>query len=277
MIYCIWYPSGGFGHFINAVLTLHGVDFQRPSQKEYVFSESGDSHNLKLSAPKYFHNPKEYKFEFDKKFHYSVLIDNGINDESTRFVDFFPNASIIKVCYSDYSWPVVAATMIEKAMKKDLSQEIKPSVGWTDKTENWAVREKYFLFLRDHSLRFLWEADDNYYHIDISNLFDYRSFKACLQDLGVETTEFETLWNDWNTANQKFLGPIRISLDIINNVKNKNYIDISYITDIWTQAVVYYFIWVEYGVEVPHNTYANWFTNIKDIVTMLKDNGVVVD
>ena len=30
MIYCVWYPSGGFGHFINAVLTLYSKDFEVP-------------------------------------------------------------------------------------------------------------------------------------------------------------------------------------------------------------------------------------------------------
>ena len=32
MIYCVQYPSGGFGHFINAILTLHGVEFVRPKK-----------------------------------------------------------------------------------------------------------------------------------------------------------------------------------------------------------------------------------------------------
>ena len=35
MIYCVWYPSGGFGHFINAVISLYGVDFKRPKNKKF--------------------------------------------------------------------------------------------------------------------------------------------------------------------------------------------------------------------------------------------------
>ena len=83
MIYCVWYPSGGFGHFVNAVLTLHGRDFERPERVDYQFSKKGNSHELQLVAPKYLKNPTHYDFDFSSTDHYSVLIDNGINDEST--------------------------------------------------------------------------------------------------------------------------------------------------------------------------------------------------
>jgi len=45
MIYCVWYPSGGFGHFINGILTLHGKGFKRPTNK-IEFSTTGDSHKF---------------------------------------------------------------------------------------------------------------------------------------------------------------------------------------------------------------------------------------
>jgi hypothetical protein len=73
MIYCVWYPSGGFGHFINAVLTLHGENFARPKKQQYSFSSSGDSHQLELAAPKFFKNPNNYSFDFDSTLNYSVL------------------------------------------------------------------------------------------------------------------------------------------------------------------------------------------------------------
>ena len=59
-------------------------------------------------------------------------------------------------------------------------------------------------------------------------------------------------------------------------VKNKKSAELTTITDIWTQSVVYYYIWLEFGVEVPHNDYSDWFTNTDDIVKMLNKLGVTV-
>ena len=69
MIYCVWYPSGGFGHFINAVLTLHGEDFVSP-KNQLIFSKNGDSHNLDLIVPKYKndHWPGPIEFHDDKNY-----------------------------------------------------------------------------------------------------------------------------------------------------------------------------------------------------------------
>ena len=86
MIYCIWYPSGGFGHFINAVLSLYGTNFARPRVNTVEFNNDGNSHAVELIAPKYLKNLNNYSFNFLPNYNYSVLIDNGINDEGTKFL-----------------------------------------------------------------------------------------------------------------------------------------------------------------------------------------------
>ena len=145
MIYCVWYPSGGFGHFVNAVLTLHGNNFVRP-KKLLKFSDSGNSHGLDLVVPKYLHESWPGGIEFLRDKNYCVLVDNGINNESEQFKSTFPDAVTIKICYCKYSWPVVARTMIEKAMSSSIEQQL-PIDAWnTD--QPWARREKYFLYLR---------------------------------------------------------------------------------------------------------------------------------
>ena len=78
MIYCIWYPSGGFGHFVNAILTLHGKNFVRPNKKLMNFSPDGNSHTLDLVVPKYHYNSWPGGIEFLNDKNYCVLIDNGI-------------------------------------------------------------------------------------------------------------------------------------------------------------------------------------------------------
>jgi len=92
MIYCVWYPAGGFGHFINAIISLYGKNFAKSHSADLNFSPTGDSHQYALAAPKYLHDPDNYQFEFDQNKNYIVLIDNGINNHSDRFRSFFPEA-----------------------------------------------------------------------------------------------------------------------------------------------------------------------------------------
>jgi hypothetical protein len=265
MIYCIWYPSGGFGHFVNAVLSLHGENFVRPANR-LQFSTTGDSHSLELVAPKYFHD-QDYNFEFDADVNYSVLVDNGINNEGTKFLETFPNAKIVKMCYTDTTWPVVAKTMIDKAMKSSIESEL-PVDEWAS-DEDWARREKYFLFLRDHELRHRWRNNPTATNIDIEKLLNYKEFKSAISDSGIVLSSFRNAWNNWLAHNFKYFLPVLAAQEIIKQVKKNNSMDLTMITDVWAQAVIYYYIWLEFGKEVPHNDYANFFKNVDEITQWL--------
>lgn len=271
MIYCVWYPAGGFGHFINAVLTLYGNNFVRPS-KTLAFSSDGNSHDLDLTVPKYLHGHWPGGVEFLSNKNYCVLIDNGIANESDEFKQQFPNASIIKICYSDFSWPVIALTSITKAMKSSIEIQL-PTYNWSVNAP-WVKREKYFLYLRDHYHRHSWNATDSN-SIDISKIYnDYNSCHNVLNTF-TATEDFSNIWNEWRKVNSTYIDPVVIGRQILSLVVNNHSEDISYVTDIWTQAVVYYYIWLCYKFEVPHNDYANWFTNTSDISKMLKKYRVI--
>lgn len=263
MIYCVWYPSGGFGHFINAVLSLYGENFARPTGT-LTFSQTGDSHSIGLTVP-------AYRFDqwagatFNPDVNYSVLIDNGIGNPSEQFRTVFPSAHVIQVCYTDYSWPVVARTMIEKAMVSSISEQLS---SWH--SADWAIREKYFLFLRDHALRSAWRPNTNDFTVYVDNLFDYNEFQNTLESCGVQLKEFEETWNAWRLANVRYIEPVQIAQGVIDSVIQQVYQDLTTITDIWTQAVVYYFIWLAFGVEVPHNDYAEFFKDTIEIQTWLR-------
>lgn len=273
MIYCVWYPSGGFGHFINAVLTLHGKDFIRPT-KFLKFSNNGDSHNLDLVTPKYLHECWPGGIEFLNDKNYCVLIDNGINNESDRFKLTFPNSTLVKICYSDRSWPVVARTMIDKAMNSSIEEQL-PVNDWNT-NESWARREKYFLFLRDHHLRHAWKSKDDS-SIYIEELYDdYDEFFSVVNAVA-KIDHCSELWIAWYKSNAKYFDPVKIASRVASAVATNQTTDLSDIKDVWTQSVIYYYIWLRFGVEVPHNDYSNWFTNTKDIVKMLKDYGVTID
>lgn len=271
MIYCIWYPSGGFGHYINAVLSLYGNNFKRPDNS-LEFSNIGTSHSLNLIAPKYYMD-QDYDFDFLPGINYSVLIDNGINNEGEKFIGVFPTANVIKVCYTDYSWPVIAETMIIKAMNRPLTHELDYS-SWNS-TEDWAKREKYFLFLRDHMLRYKWRNNLKCTNIDIEQLLDYDQFKSALEKSGVNLADFRLLWEDWSNSNFRYFNSILTAKHIINQIKNKQTSDLTSIVDIWTQAVVYYYIWLEFNVEIPHNDYSKFFSNTDEINKYLESTGVV--
>lgn len=263
MIYCVWYPSGGFGHFVNAVLTLYGENFVRP-KKSLEFSANGNSHALDLVVPKYLNECWPGGIEFLNDKNYCVLIDNGINNESTDFKITFPNATVIKIGYCKYSWPVVARTMIEKAMHSSLDAEL-PLDQWnTD--EPWAQREKYFLYLRDHPLCRAWqveEGDNN--SLDVSELYeDYDDCHTYLNAI-VPVKDFYDVWKEWRRTNAKYIDPVMTADKVLSLVLAKKSEDLSHITDLWTQAVIYYYIWLKYNIEVPHNDFADFFSNTDQI------------
>jgi hypothetical protein len=270
MIYCVWYPSGGFGHFINAVLSLHGENFVRPSN-QLVFSDNGNSHSLDLAVPKYFHN-LPYSFVFDQSKNYSVLIDNGINNLDQSFLNNFPNSTVIKVCYNNISWPIIAQTMIVKAINSSLESELATSTDLWPGDEDWALREKYFLYLKDHELRTAWVPSDmsNSHSLDMLTLIDYQKFYNYLVTLvQIKVTDFKPLHEQWHKANYKYFFPVIESLKIINAIKNQQHIDISHISSLWDQAVVNYFLNLEFGIEVPANDYADWFRTTEQISKIL--------
>lgn len=265
-IYCIWYPSGGFGYYINAIISQYGDGFARPSNR-LEFSSNGNSHSLKSVAPVYFHDPVQYNFEFSSDINYSVLIDNGIENEGTKFKEVFPKANIIKICYSDFSWPVVAQTMIVKAMNKPIDQELSVDPNKWDSGEDWVKREKYFLFLRDHHFRRAWKPDQISTALMIEDLLDYQTLR---QVLGINLNDFSEVHRNWWEKNSQYYQPVLTAKKILSGTFVP-------VTDIWTQAVVYYQIWCKYGIEVPHSDYSNWFKNYQDIVTMLSKHGVKID
>ena len=269
MIYCIWYPSGGFGHFINAILNLHGKNFARPTNK-IKFSNTGDLHSLELPAPKYRADPENYEFDFDPTLNYSVLIDNGINNEGERFKTIFPSAHIIKLCYDDISWPIVAKTMIDKAMQSTISEQLVVDCDKWDIDEPWAVREKYFLFLRDHTLRKAWQPAKNVTNLLINDVLDYSQLHTQLSTSGAELSNFESLHWAWQQANKQYINSVKNSQLVVKSIKNNVNVNLDHISSVWDQAVLYYFLWINFGQEVPHNDYANFFSDTATIRKCLK-------
>lgn len=265
MIYCIWYPSGGFGHFVNGVLSLYGKNFVRPNKSKLEFNINGNAHLLDLVAPKYQNCHKNYNFKFDPNFNYSVLIDNGIDNESTSFLDDFVDARVIKICYNQYSWPVVAKTMIEKAMTSSLEQQVPVDFINGDIIPVRAIREKYFLYLRDHELANSWAPSTATDNLMIDQLFDYQTFRQQLQSIGIPVEDFYDTWQQWYLANRTYIEPVIQAQNVIKSLKHSQSIKLDYFDNTWAQAVLYYFLFLEFNREVPHNDYEDFFANTDQI------------
>lgn len=277
MIYCIWYPSGGFGHFVNAAISMYGEGFKRPKQS-FVFSRSGNSHALDLVAPKFYPTTVHYDYEFDTDFNYTVLVDTGINNESTAFEDSFNDHKVIKICYSDISWPIVSRTMIEKAMNADFDSEARKNSTCWQSSADWAVRENYFLFLRDHHLRPKWKPNTKYYQLFVDDIIDYQRLIKKIRTFNINIDDFSSLHQEFINTNNTSIKPVLESLKLINAVNANQEINLGYFeNNLWAQSVVYYFIQVIFGFEVPHNDYSQWFTSVEEIVKMLNQHGVKLD
>lgn len=264
MIYCVWYPSGGFGHFVSGILNLYGDNFVRP-RGILNFSPNGNSHSLDLVVPKYFHNCWPHEFKFDKNKNYSVLVDNGTDNESDNFKTKFPNATVIKICYTDRCWPVVARTMIDKAMKSSIESVLSADEWAVD--EPWARREKYFLFLRDHQFKNAWRPKNEKF-ISVEHLFDYNGFYNQLNKF-VKLAPFEDIWQQWRSANSKYIDPVETASMAMQHIKNKQTFNLRQVTDIWDQAVIYYYFWIWFGVEIPHYDFANWIDSTDQLAALL--------
>lgn len=261
MIYCIWYPSGGFGHFVNSILNYYGKGFVRPKQ-HIKFSKNGNSHDVDYVAPCYRNNQDSYRFEFDSNCNYSLVVDNGINNEGKKFFKFFPNAKIIKMCYDDSTWPLIAHTMIIKALKSNLETELTVDSTIWNTSQDWVKREKYFLFLRDHPLRNAWKPDNWSSALHINDLLDYQTMHSALTDFGIKLESFHSIWTEWRDANKPYIEPVSNAIDMINGKWHK-------LNDIWSQSVFYYFIWLNYNIEVPHNDFENFFEDQKQYQSWL--------
>ena len=70
---------------------------------------------------------------------------------------------------------------------------------------------------------------------------------------------------DFYPINQKYIEPVTQSLLTIQHIKNNVNTSLDHISDLWSQSVLYYFIWKEFNKEVPHNDYADFFSDTYSI------------
>ena len=124
-------------------------------------------------------------------------------------------------------------------------------------------------------MRSAWRANGTDIYLHVDDLLNYEQFRSKLQTLG-EIESFEDDWNAWREANKKYIDPISIATDVMKSIKSQQSLPLEHITDTWTQSVIYYYIWLQYNFEVPHNDYSDWFTNTTDIIRMLEQHKIII-
>jgi hypothetical protein len=156
--------------------------------------------------------------------------------------------------------------MIEKAMNSSLDSQLTTD-EWNTSAP-WVQREKYFLFLRDHTLRHAWRPTEDS-SLYLEELYqDYDEFFNILNSF-VKVEWCEDVWIQWRKSNAVYVDPVLTAERVLGDVTAKWSTDLTHITNVWTQAVIYYYIWLKFNIEVPHNDFADFFTStdqIRDLV-----------
>ena len=269
MIYCVWYPPGGFGHYVNSIITMYGYGFKKPNDTSILIDSKGSSHGTERSAPIYLHDPESYEFEFDSNFHYSVLIDNG-NNTSERFRQFFPGATIIKITYDDWYWPIVARTVVEKASHEDFDQFIK-GFDWS-RCGSIRFQENCVHYIKDHSLRKTFSSDGLEQTLALADVVNYQRLKTRLEQFGIELQDFESKHNEFLEKNAVYIDPVLNSLKLLDDVEHQRWSDLSYFDhNPWAQSIVYFYLWKKYNL----TDYSTWFKSCDQLIDTVKNRRIV--
>ena len=159
-------------------------------------------------------------------------------------------------------------------MSSTVESEIAVDFHLWPTNEPWAKREKFYLYLRDHPLRQAWRPAPDCLILQIDQMLSYNKLVSALSSHEIVVKDFEQDWNRWRLANDVYIQPIELSLKVIKSIVENQHMSLESTKDLWTQAVVNYFIWLRYNFEVPANDYSDWFTNTEQIAKMLDSNGI---
>lgn len=94
--------------------------------------------------------------------------------------------------------------------------------------------------------------------------------RHALEIVGITLNDFKPVWDQWWQKNHTYFDPVITAENVITAIIQDVELDLSDVTDLWAQAVVYYFIWLRFNKEVPHNDFADFFANTQQIRQWLR-------
>lgn len=287
----IHYPSGGYGFYLTRLINRYVSGIVRVDDT-FEFDSRGTSHSLPLVYG-HVHFNQNGDFDpdsYDPRYHDSILSGNhvlvpycpGINDDRiSDTLEFFPQSRLIRLWYDDRTWPLVFFNAIVKALGGSVDKDVFFDPSLFGSSADWARRENFSLLFENHPLRMAWKdkTHDRVHNINILCLLTDPA--NSLQDIATflgQSLEADHL--DIQVDHRKFLQHNTMTvlhleiLTLLDDLRVNRALD--WVPDIFWQAVINFYIKQRFGVEVPCNTYSDWFDHTEQIVIMLKKQGIEI-
>jgi hypothetical protein len=287
----IHYPSGGYGFYLTRLINRYISGVVKVDDK-FEFDSLGTSHRLPLVyGPIHFNQNQNFDISSAKSiYHQSILQGNhvlvpycpGINDDKiSETIDFFPHSRLIRLYYDDRSWPLVFFNAITKTKKGDVNKDVFFDSAKFGSSDDWARRENFSLLFENHALRYQWKAEQHRNVCNVNILSLLTNPLNCLheiadflgQNLQIDHRDITAKHNEFLHYNAGAVLHLQI-LDLIRDLAQPQALD--WVKDIFWQGATNFYIKQKYGVDIPCNTYSNWFKNTQEIIIMLKNQGISI-
>jgi len=282
------YPSGGYGYYLTRLINGFITNVVKTSD-DFLFDSVGTSHQLPLVAGCIHFDQTKTLIGISDKYHYDIdqqkyiLIPycTGIqSDNVTELTNTFTNAKVIRLYYKDDTWPLVFQNCIIKAAQKTLENAVEFNDVAFGSSDDWARRENFFLLLKNHHFRHMWNEcwSSQFLNINIVDLLTdpencLRSIAKFINGTIVDLDLLPSRHQQFLDSNLNTVRHMEI-LDIVKNLKlNQN---LKHIDHLYQQAVLNFYLQLKYNFEVPSNDHSDWFTNTTDIVKMLEDHNITI-
>jgi hypothetical protein len=283
------YPSGGYGYYLTRLINSFVTNVVQTADS-FEFDRVGTSHLLPLVAGDIHHEQNRnlysvndcYQNDIDQQKYILIPYCSGIHNDSTINLEInFPNAKIARLCYYDNTWPLIFQNCILKAMAGTLETDVEFDFEKFGSRDNWARRENFSLLCENHHYRNMWKPyyHDRFLNIDIFELLidPYGCLLKVANFINGSVHHADSL-PDRHTQFLNANPNTKTHLEILRLVESLNINqDLMHLQHLYHQAVMNFYIQNKFNFVIPSNDYANWFTNTKEIVTMLKDHGVNID
>jgi hypothetical protein len=284
----IHYPSGGYGYYLTRLINGFITNVVK-TPDNFLFDSIGTSHLLPLVAGcMHFDQNKtlisisdEYQYDIARQKYILIPYCTGIHsDDVTALINTFTNAKIIRLHYKDDTWPLVFQNCITKAAQETLETAVEFSSVAFGSSDDWAKRENFFLLLKNHHYRHMWNECDLPQFLNINVVDLLTDPETCLRSIAnfIDGTivDLDLLPGRHQQFLDSNLNTVR-HLEILHIVKNLRLTqNLKHIDHLYQQAVLNFYLQLRYNFEVPPNDYSDWFTNTTDIVKMLEDNNIII-
>ena len=256
------YPSGGFGNYINVLVSMCFNAIDTP-EKDFKFSADGNSHDFPKST--WYHYEDNIKLFRDD----ILLVDSGIDkDYIEPITERFPNSPIIRMCIDEQSKSIVTQTCRYKAEGKQFIFDGE----WWEKREQYTLMYHYGKENNDYYIN-NFKPLDGCTNINISDLFV--NFDKVLGQLSTVVGSYDKdkayeLHNGFLESNNRYHKAEELVNIVQDALETKNHVKLD---DYSLHDQGYLLFWLErkYNIkEIPPYDYREWFKHTKEIETCLK-------